>query len=168
MNQPLLKQESRPDPVDASSVAATGVGPALRQLREARRLSVGDVSARVKFSSRQIDALENERWDDLPRGVSLRGLVKNYGRFLDADVKALLTMLDNQVGSTVPRPAVVQPGGTAEPSDLAIHTDPVHRPWGWVLVILILVFVVGFYAIERGWVPESWLVFDWLKSLRND
>jgi hypothetical protein len=36
-----------------------------------------------------------------------------------------------------------------------------------MIIILILLFVAGFYAIERGWVPDSWLVFDWLKSLKK-
>lgn len=167
MNQPLLKQESLPETPLADISAVQGVGAALRQLREARRLSISDVSARVKFSGRQIEALENERWNELPRGVSLRGMVKNYARFLEADAKALLVMLDNQVGNTAPQPTVA-PRQRPEQADLAIHAEPVHRPWGWMLVIIVLVFVAGFYAVESGWIPESWLVFDWLKSLKND
>src|SRR5690606_1762681 len=166
MNQPLLR-EARPE-IDAEN-APTGVGATLRGLREAKRLSPGEVSARLKFSSRQLDALETEQWDRLPGGMSLRGFVKNYGRYLQADVDALLVMLDNQVGTTaVAKPValnnVAQPLG---PSDLPLHGEPANRPWGWLIVILILLFVAGFYAIERGWVPDSWLIFDWLKSLKT-
>lgn len=167
MNQPLSKQESITESVAGSAAAATGLGPTLKALREARRLSLGEVSARLKFSSRQLQALENEDWGRLPSGVSLRGLVKNYGRFLNADVQALLTMLDNQVGSTAPRPALVQSSGAPTTADLAIQAEPVSRPWGWYVVIFVLLVVAGFYAIERGWIPESWLIFDWLKALRT-
>lgn len=164
MNQPLLK-EARPE-VDAQS-APSGVGATLRSLREAKRLSPAEVSARLKFTNRQLDALETEQWDRLPSGVSLRGFVKNYGRYLEADVDALLIMLDNQVGPTsMPRVAVSN-AASLGPSDLPLQGEPTHRPWGWFVIILILLFVAGFYAVERGWVPDSWLVFDWLKSLKK-
>lgn len=163
MNQPLLR-ESRPE-VEASSVPS-GVGATLRGLREAKRITPGEVSARLKFSSRQLEALETEQWDQLPGGMSLRGFVKNYGKFLDADVDALLTMLDNQVGTApVARPAALNGAQSLGPAE-SMQGEAGGWPWGWFIVILILLFVAGFYAIERGWVPDSWLVFDWLKSLK--
>jgi cytoskeleton protein RodZ len=166
MNQPLLK-EARPDTDYQTETPPSGLGASLRRLREAKNISPGDVTARLKFSSRQLEALETEQWDRLPSGVSLRGFVKNYGRFLGADVDALLQMLDNQVGPTSPRQVSVRSANSLGPADLPIHGEPVHRPWGWFFVILILLFVAGFYAIERGWVPDSWLIFDWLKSLKK-
>lgn len=167
MNQPILKQESAPESSLADAAASGGVGATLKALRHARRLSLNEVSSRLKFTSRVLQSLEDEEWSRLPTGVSLRGLVKNYGRFLGADVQALLTMLDNQVGSTAPRPVIVQSSGAPVPADLAIQAEPVNRPWGWFVVIFVLLVVAGFYAIERGWVPESWLIFDWLKALRQ-
>ena len=100
--------------------------------------------------------------------MSLRGFVKNYARYLDADVDALLTMLDNQVGTApVAKPATLNGAQSLGPSDLPLQGEPANRPWGWLVVILILLFVAGFYAIDRGWIPDSWLVFDWLKSLKK-
>ncbi len=165
MNQTLLK-EARLEVVAQPSVPA-GVGPALRSLREAKRLSPGEVSARLKFTSRQLEALETEQWDRLPTGVSLRGFVKNYARYLEADVDALLVMLDNQTSAGAVKPVAISRAGSLGPADQAIHGESVHRPWGWMIIILVLLFVAGFYAIERGWVPDSWLVFDWLKSLKK-
>jgi cytoskeletal protein RodZ len=130
-------------------------------------LSLAEVSARLKFTVRQLEALETEQWERLPTGVSLRGFVKNYGRFLEADIDALLAMLDDQVGVTSAKPVAISRAGSLGPADLPIHGEPVHRPWGWLIIILVLLFVAGFYAIERGWVPDSWLVFDWLKSLKK-
>lgn len=164
MNQPLLK-EARPE-VETAPVPS-GIGATLRSLREAKRITPAEVSARLKFTSRQLEALETEQWDRLPGGVSLRGFVKNYGRFLDADVDALLTMLDNQVGPTSTRPVAVSSAASLGPADLPLQGEPAHRPWGWFVIILVLLFVAGFYAIERGWVPDSWLVFDWLQSLKK-
>lgn len=148
---------------DAASV--NGVGPTLRALREAQRLSPSDASARLKFSLGQLDALETEQWDRLPIGMPLRGFVKNYARYLNADADALLSMLDHQVGPV--KTSFVNAGSPSSlaPTDLHLQGEPVRRSWGWLLIILVLLFVACFYAIERGWVPESWLIFDWLKSL---
>lgn len=165
MTQPLPK-EARLEIVPPAPIPS-GVGPTLRSLREARRLSPGDITARLKFTGRQLEALETEQWERLPSGVSLRGFVKNYGRFLEADVDALLVMLDNQVGPTAAKPVAITQAGSLGPADLQMQGEPTHKPWGWLIVILVILFVAGFYAIERGWVPDSWLVFDWLKALKK-
>lgn len=164
MNQPLLK-EVQPD--IETPVVSQGVGPTLRGLREAKRLSPGEVSARLKFSGRQLEALETEQWDKLPGGMSLRGFVKNYGRFLGADVDALLTMLENQVGVAGPKPMPISSAHSLGPADMPGQAEAPQRPWGWLIIILILLFIASFYAIERGWVPDSWLIFDWLKALKK-
>jgi cytoskeletal protein RodZ len=167
MSQPL-RSVAEPDvPAPEPIPAPKGLGATLKSLREANRLTLGEVSARLKFSTRQIEALEAEQWDELPRGAPLRGFVKNYGRYLGTDVDALITMLDSQVGSTGTRPIPMSVPASLGAADLSVQGEPVHRPWGWLIIILILLIVVGFYAIERGWVPDTWLVFDWLKSLKK-
>src|SRR5690606_35808069 len=113
-----LMQDSVMAGASADTDTMGGLGPTLRRLREARGLSPSEVTARLKFSNRQLDALENEEWDKLPSGISLRGFVKNYGRLLEADVDALLTMLDNQVGPTGPRAVPVSVSPRLAPSDL--------------------------------------------------
>lgn len=151
----------------ADTAIASGLGSTLRALREAQRLTLTEVSARLKFSISQVDALESEQWDRLPTGMPLRGFVKNYGRYLEADVDALLTMLDHQVGPVTTSFVNAGTPSSLAPTDLHVQGDSVRRPWGWLLIILALLFVAAFYAIERGWIPESWLVFDWLKTLKS-
>lgn len=163
MNQALLK-----DTEDVQAAPSPhGLGATLKALREARRLSLAEVSTRLKYSTRQLDALEAERWIALPSGMSLRGLVKNYGRLLESDVDALMVMLENEVGTFDAKPVVLAATSLSS-SDLSTQSDGGSRSsWGWLVVILVLLIVAGFYAIERGWVPDSWLVFDWLKSLKQ-
>jgi len=175
MNQPLANRSdsdnepflSRPSLGPDSYESPQGIGATLKMLREAKRLSLAEVSSRLKFSVRQFEALENEQWDNLPTGVSLRGFVRNYGRFLDADPDALVTMLDNQVGPTGVKPISVADAPSLVGADMPGQTDTTSRSWGWLVVILILLIVAGFYAAERGWIPHSWLTFDWLKSLKK-
>lgn len=154
---------------DADAAAINSVGGTLKTLREARGLTLSEVSARIKYSALQLGHLESCSWDKLPVGVPLRGLVRNYARFLGADVDAVLRSLDGAVGSTRPHPTVTALGArrALQQADLNAAGEPAHRTWAWLLLILILFCVVGFYAIDRGWVPDRWLVFDWLKALRS-
>src|SRR5690606_20232824 len=111
-----------------------------------------DVSARIKYSPSQLGHLEACAWDRLPQGVPLRGLVRNYARFIGADVDALLRELDAVVGSTRPHPTVSALGArrALQQADLAPAGEPAHRTWAWLLGILVLLCIAGFYAIDRG------------------
>lgn len=166
MNQPTTEAQEGSEA--AARLEDLSVGTALKELREARGLSLGEVSARIKYSAVQLGHLESQHWDRLPDGVPLRGLVRNYARYLDADVDALLRLLDDEVGPTRSQPAQVLTASTPMgPADLPMRSEPPRRTWVWLLLILILLCVAGVYAIDRGWVPDEWLVFDWLKALRQ-
>lgn len=166
MNDPvqadLLKSES------ASLPDTLSVGNALRAMREARGVSLAEVSARIKYSPVQLGHLEAENWSRLPQGLPLRGLVRNYTRYLEGDVDAILALLDAAGGSAPVAASVSHARAQRELQhhDLPPGREPAHRTWAWVLLILILLGVAGAYAINRGWVPEDWLLFDWLKALR--
>lgn len=172
MTETLLKEkEQQHVPASVAAQGPAGVGATLRGMRESRRMSANEVSQRLKFSVRQIEALEAEDWSRLPTGVSLRGFVRNYARFLEADVEAVLTVLDSQIGPTAPRSIMSAPGvGVAARTDseLPATAEVSHKPWGWFFIILALLVIAAFYAVDRGWVPESWLVFDWLKAMANN
>jgi hypothetical protein len=73
---------------------------------EARGLSIADVVQVIRFSARQIEALERDDYASLPGATSVRGLVRNYAKFLKLDAAPLLTQLDPAV--PVPRPMCVR------------------------------------------------------------
>jgi len=163
--------QAAPAPAQPAAASGSGVplpqgpiraiGQALRQLREARGLSPAEVSARLKFSARQIQALEAERWEDLPKGVSLRGLVRNYARLLGADPDALTAALDPQIHAPARAPTLAR---VVPPS----HGGMLHqeeRAGGsvaWIVVILAVLAAAVGYAVWQGWLPVQWLSFDWL------
>ncbi|GHC37950.1 transcriptional regulator [Alcaligenes pakistanensis] len=150
--------------------AGAGVGPTLRELRLARSCTLNEVSTRLKFSVRQLEALEGEEWDQLPGGQPLRGMVRNYARFLDADIAAVLVLLESQVtDTTAPKPVPrSNAGASLSSADLSLYADSrAGFSWIWILIIIAFLLVAGFYAIDRGWIPEEWLFFDWLKELKK-
>lgn len=168
-----------PQEKEQQSVPATGVlqesaslGATLRVLRESRRISLSEASQRLKFTVRQIEALEAENWARLPSGMPLRGFVRNYARYLEADVDSVLVLLENQIGPTAPSNVMAAPSvagsSVGADAELPVSAETPHRSWGWFFIILAILVVAGFYAIDRGWVPESWLIFDWLKAIANN
>ncbi|MEW5781728.1 MAG: helix-turn-helix domain-containing protein [Pseudomonadota bacterium] len=92
---------------ETSPVAATpSVGAQLRAAREAAQLTHDDVAQTLKFSPRQIAALEADDYAALPGATIVRGFVRNYARLLKLDAAALLQQLDAALPSG---PAEVRP-----------------------------------------------------------
>ena len=81
---------------DASSnveVRPFSVGAALREARERLGLSVADVGSRLKFASRQIEALEADNFARLPEIFFVRRFVRTYAKLLHLDPDPLLAAL---------------------------------------------------------------------------
>ena len=80
-----------------TEAAATGVGAELAQAREAQGLALADVAQQLKFATRQIEALEQERFGALPGPTIARGMLRNYARLLKLDPEALLGRLGDRL-----------------------------------------------------------------------
>jgi cytoskeleton protein RodZ len=66
------------------------VGAELQRAREARGLALSEVAQQLKFAPRQLEALEQDRFDLLPGGTFARGMVRNYARLLKIDPEPLV------------------------------------------------------------------------------
>ena len=75
---------------DAAPDAAAGIGAELVSARTALGLSVADVAQHLKFAARHIEAMEQERFEDLPSGTFARGMVRSYARLLKLDAELLV------------------------------------------------------------------------------
>src|SRR4051812_4661018 len=74
----------------------SGIGGELRAAREALGLGLGQVAQQLKFAPRQLEALEEERFDQLPGRTLARGLVRSYARLLKLDPEPLVTRLSGR------------------------------------------------------------------------
>jgi cytoskeleton protein RodZ len=74
----------------------SGVGAELARLREERGLALSDVAQQLKFAVRQLEALEQERFDVLPGGTFVRGMVRAYARLLKVEAEPLLGRLTDR------------------------------------------------------------------------
>ncbi len=136
-------------------------GASLRTLRQARGWSVGDVSARLKFAPRQIEALEADRWDDLPQGPSLRGLVRNYARLLGQDPETLMLAIPahlqhHPAGNAHLRNTTATELGAAPLERWSGAGARRRRAWlaalFWLVVICVLALAA--YLVFAWWLPR--------------
>lgn len=67
-----------------------GVGSVLSTARQRRGLSVADVARQLKLGVRQIEALEADDYEHLPRITFVRGFIRNYAKLLQIDAEPLL------------------------------------------------------------------------------
>ena len=77
--------------------AGRSVGEELAAARAALGLSLADVAQQLKFATRQIEALEQGRFDELPTGTFARGMVRAYARLLRLDPEPLVERIAGRV-----------------------------------------------------------------------
>ena len=77
----------------------TGVGAELARARESQGLGLPEVAQQLKFSQRQLEALEAERFNDLPGATIARGMLRNYARLLKLDPDPLLERMAARLGT---------------------------------------------------------------------
>jgi cytoskeletal protein RodZ len=71
-------------------MSSTPFGEHLKREREMRGVTLEEISASTRISTRFLEALENEHWDELPGGVFNRGFIRSVARFLGLDEDALV------------------------------------------------------------------------------
>jgi cytoskeleton protein RodZ len=116
----------------------TGIGAALKQAREAQGLAIDDVALQLKFAPRQIESLEQERFDRLPGPTIARGMVRNYARLLKLDPEPLIERLSPRVEPRPDANQIAQRFKQAQPfSDSAKRSTLIYA--GFSVVVLVLV-----------------------------
>lgn len=91
MSEPMVEQEETVNP------PAVRVGDLLRQARESRGLSVGEIARTLKLGERQLEALEASQWSGLPGHTFIRGFVRNYARLVNIDPAPLMVQLEREL-----------------------------------------------------------------------
>jgi cytoskeletal protein RodZ len=127
-----------------------GLGDEFRAAREARHLSLSDVSEQIHIRSVYLQSIEDEDWTAIAAPVYVRGFVRTYARFLGLDPEAAVERL----GATL--------AGDAGPRAHEAAGKPIVRtrnrtsrspsPWLWtaIVVAILLVAFVGYRAFERS------------------
>ncbi|MBC7941653.1 MAG: helix-turn-helix domain-containing protein, partial [Chitinophagaceae bacterium] len=72
---------------------AESAGALLRSARERQGLHIAALAAAIKVAPRKLDALENNRWHELPDATFTRALAQTVCRSLKIDAKQVLDLL---------------------------------------------------------------------------
>lgn len=117
-------------------------GDMLRDTRLAHEYSVGDLSRQTMLPHDTIEALEDNRFDQLSQPVFVRGYLRKCANVLDMDSKALLRAYEAAGGARAAgvsgTPRQVAPFNVV-PADV---TPDRRRTFGSIFVIIILLVVV--------------------------
>ena len=79
------------------SPARQSVGSTLAAARMEKEWTVQQVADQLKLSTKQIVALEEDKFDDLPKLVIVRGFVRTYAKLLKIDADTLVALLPKDV-----------------------------------------------------------------------
>ena len=82
---------------DVGGGTDAGVGEELARARAALGYTIADVTQQLKFAARQIEALEQGRYEELPAGTFARGMVRAYARLLKLDPAPLVERIATRV-----------------------------------------------------------------------
>jgi len=78
------------------------IGDYLKTERETRRLSIEEVSSTTRIPRRALESLEEDRFEDLPSGVFVRGFIKAYASAVDIDANEVLSRFDSERPEALP------------------------------------------------------------------
>ncbi len=68
----------------------TSLGLALKEEREARNISIEEIASATKIVLRYIEALENDRFDIMPGGFFIKGIIRTYARTIGLNEEEVL------------------------------------------------------------------------------
>lgn len=137
---PEVETVELPLPVESRSL-----GTRLREAREASGNSIADVVQVIRFSAHQIEALERDEYASLPGPTSVRGLVRNYAKFLKLDAAPLIAMLEPAV--PVPEADVRPPTNMGEAEQPGMAERMPSRLIGAFLVAVVLI-AAGYWYFD--------------------
>ena len=96
-----------------ASESKSTVGELLRQGRLRQRLSIAECAKRTHIAVRYIEALEEEKWADLPSESHRLGFLRLYLRFLGVPAEEALAQYHRSVAAAAGSPAAAHPDSAA-------------------------------------------------------
>lgn len=115
------------------------LGGVLQAARAAKNLTQQDVSNSLRYSVKQIDALENNAFGLLPDAMITRGFIRNYARLLEIDAEPLLASYRASVATDSDKGIAVQ--SSMSPVMLSKESLP------WLKYILASILILFFLLV---------------------
>ena len=134
--------EQSPQNDNTAVSAAAELGAKLREAREKRGFSIGEVAERLKLPARQIEGLESGNYENMPELVFVRGFLRTYGRFLDLEENEIAAYLDRIMPQARNNVYAVQ--REEKSSSLSYQQTEVKKPFPkWIFGLLAVAAIAG-------------------------
>ncbi|MFO7659448.1 MAG: helix-turn-helix transcriptional regulator [Candidatus Cloacimonadaceae bacterium] len=136
------------------------LGQYLRSVREAQNLTLEKVSSEIRISLEDLAAIENNQLSKIGNYGYCKVMVYSYSRFLGADEKIAMNLLDI-IMPTQRQSSIVQQKQTKEKKVL------ISINFIWLITIILIVIVLGsiiWIAYSKGYLKRP---FENLKGPRD-
>jgi cytoskeleton protein RodZ len=146
-----ILSEAEAPPV-AAAVVSPGAGAWLRAAREAKGLHIAALAAQLKVPQSKLEALEAERYQDLPDTTFARALAKAMCRVLKVDAAPVLELLPRGEGQGLDRVSrgLNQPFRERSGREDLASFDWLKRPMIWAPLGLLLAALLV-YTMPGDW-----------------
>jgi len=125
-------------------------GEKLKREREKRSITLEQISASTKIGTRMLQALEEDKFNQLPGGIFNKGFVRAYARFIGLDEDQTVTEYLEASGEASPpriEPATETPVHSVEPRQKAASRD---LPWGvFAAGLLIVALALSIWSYRK-------------------
>jgi cytoskeleton protein RodZ len=125
-------------------------GRALAAARQARGMTVTEIALRLKFSPRKIEALEGDRFHELPGPAIVRGMVRAYAKLVGVDPQPLVAALARELGAG-PMTTTMRPNAM----DVPFPREPRRGSLLYVALSALVVIAVGSVILEWLLRPDT-------------
>lgn len=140
-----MSKQDNIDMVDATEPQVTPltVGQWLIQARQAKGLSVHEVSSRTNRSLKQIEALEGDNLASFGSPNMLRAVVRHYAKVVEADQEEAVRHLPAELQATPPASAPSTQTSTSRIGEkMSMDGKPMKSAWiskGWLILLALIV-----------------------------
>lgn len=146
-----MSEPSSPGPDEVAEPAPTA-GDQLRAARESHGLSIDTVAQHLKLAPRQVRALEDGDYAQLPGRTFIRGFARNYARLMQLDADAIVAALPDaqQAPALDTTPLAASARAIGEIPASQRPRGIAWSRWALLLAIAALAAVAALYEITRS------------------
>ena len=168
MLRPFLRVEFRFPSGESETRHLPSFGEKLKLEREKRKISLDEISSTTKIGTRMLQALEEEKFGQLPGGIFNKGFVRAYARVVGLDEdQAVADYLQASGDAPVAKPETANRDGAPRDaasrdaaardednriSRLEAISDEPSRPLPWgvfAVILLAIALLLSFWSRQR-------------------
>lgn len=125
-------------------------GARLREAREAAGLSIDAVAQQLKLAPRQVQAIEDDDYAQLPGRTFVRGFMRNYARLLQLDPEDVLaTLPDANAAPSLNHPSLTPTTRVMGELPAEASGKPGSMRWALPLALVVIILIGVVYEFGR-------------------